>query len=83
MSVSFVTVSQRNYAGQDHCSLAKPKWEFPRGRCRLHGGATGSGAPPGERNGQYWHGEWTKGAIAERRKFSALLKVLRATSGHG
>jgi len=30
------------------------------------------------RNGQYRHGERTKAAIAERRKFSALLKLLRA-----
>jgi hypothetical protein len=36
------------------------------------------GGPPGERNGQYRHGERTKGAIAERQKFSALLKMLRA-----
>ncbi|MFZ1092181.1 MAG: HGGxSTG domain-containing protein [Xanthobacteraceae bacterium] len=49
-----------------------------KGRCRLHGGAPGSGAPPGKRNGQYRHGEWTKGAIAERRKLGALLKMLRA-----
>ena len=49
-----------------------------KGRCRLHGGASGSGGPPGERNGQYRHGERTKAAIAEQRKFSALLKVLRA-----
>jgi len=49
-----------------------------KGVCRLHGGARGSGAPAGERNGQYRHGERTKGAIAERRKFSALLKLLRA-----
>jgi glucans biosynthesis protein len=47
-------------------------------RCRLHGGAPGSGAPSGKRNGQYLHGERTKGAIAERRKFPALLKALRA-----
>jgi hypothetical protein len=49
-----------------------------KGRCRLHGGATGSGAPPGERNGQFRHGERTKGAIAERLRFGALLKMLRA-----
>ena len=48
-----------------------------RGRCRLHG-ANGSGGPPGERNGQYRHGERTKAAIAERQKFSALVKLLRA-----
>jgi hypothetical protein len=46
--------------------------------CRLHGGASGSGGPPGERNGQYRHGERTQAAIAERQKFSALLKLLRA-----
>src|SRR5262249_2418162 len=49
-----------------------------KGRCRLHGGARGSGAPSGERNGQFRHGERTKAAIAERRKFSALLKMLSA-----
>src|SRR5262249_25650463 len=42
------------------------------------GGARGSGGPPGERNGQYRHAERTKAAIAERKKFSALLKMLRA-----
>ena len=47
-------------------------------RVRLHGGASGSGGPPGERNGQNRHGERTKAAIAEQRKFSALLKMLRA-----
>jgi hypothetical protein len=45
--------------------------------CRLHGGASGSGGPPGERNGQYRHGERTKATIAERQKFSTLLKMLR------
>ena len=49
-----------------------------KGRCRLHGGASGSGGPAGERNGQYRHGERTKAAIAERQKFGALLKMLRA-----
>jgi hypothetical protein len=49
-----------------------------KGRCRLHGGANGSGGPPGKRNGQYRHGERTKAAIAERQKFRALLKMLRA-----
>jgi len=41
-------------------------------------GNRGSGAPSGERNGQYCRGERTKAAIAERQKFSALLKMLRA-----
>src|SRR5271166_802951 len=41
-------------------------------RCRLHGGAEGSGAPCGERNGSYRHGLFTREAIAERR---ALLQA--------
>jgi hypothetical protein len=45
---------------------------------RLHGGASGGGGPPRKRHGQYRHGERTKAAIAERRKFSALLKMVRA-----
>jgi hypothetical protein len=40
-------------------------------------GAKGNG-PPGERNGQYHPGERTEAAIAEQRKFSALLKMFRA-----
>jgi hypothetical protein len=30
-----------------------------------------------KRNGQYRHGERTKAAIAEQRRFGALLKMLR------
>ena len=41
----------------------------------LYGRASSSGGPPGKRNGQYRHGERTKAAIAEQRKFGALLKM--------
>lgn len=37
-------------------------------RCRLHGGAPGSGAPPGERNGNYRHGWYSAERIAKRRR---------------
>jgi hypothetical protein len=47
-------------------------------RCRFHGGAPGSGAPFGNRNGKYRHGDRSRAAVAERQKFSALLKMLRA-----
>ena len=52
-----------------------------KGRCRLHGGAKGSGGPSGERNGQYHHGDRTQTAIAERKRFRALLNMLRAGVG--
>jgi hypothetical protein len=35
-------------------------------RCRMHGGAKGSGAPRGNRNA-FKHGLYTREAIAERR----------------
>ncbi len=33
----------------------------------------GGGGPPGERNGQYRHGERTKAAIAERQRCGAII----------
>lgn len=41
-------------------------------RCRLHGGAGGSGAPWGNRNARK-HGAFTRERIAERRAIRALL----------
>lgn len=35
-------------------------------RCRLHGGAAGSGAPSAERNGNYKHGRYSRVKRAER-----------------
>jgi hypothetical protein len=45
-------------------------------RCRMHGGAHGSGAPKGERNGSYRHGFYTAEAAAERRAVRALIRKL-------
>ena len=50
-----------------------------RTRCRMHGGAKGSGAPSGPANGNYRTGYWTKEAIAERRFVRELLREARAT----
>ena len=36
-----------------------------KSRCTMHGGAPGSGAPRGERNGNYRHGRFTYEAIDE------------------
>jgi hypothetical protein len=49
-----------------------------RARCRLHGGAAGSGAPLGERNGRYRTGEHTNEAKAERRW---VREIVRAAKG--
>ncbi len=43
-------------------------------RCRMHGGAKGSGAPLGNQNALK-HGLYTKESIEERGKLSRLLKT--------
>jgi uncharacterized protein YjcR len=43
-----------------------------RKRCRMHGGAPGSGAPKANRNARK-HGRFSRNAIAERRQIQALL----------
>lgn len=47
-----------------------------RKRCRMHGGAAGSGAPKANRNARK-HGLFTGEAIAERRQIQALLAEAR------
>ena len=45
-----------------------------RTRCRLQGGAPGSGAPRGEANGRYTHGLLTAEAIEERIALAEILE---------
>src|SRR3954470_15708206 len=42
-------------------------------RCRMHGGAKGSGAPEGERNGRWRHGQRSGAVLAERMMGRLLL----------
>ena len=42
-------------------------------RCRMHGGAKGSGAPPGNQNALK-HGFYTKQAIEERKFLRQLIR---------
>ena len=48
-----------------------------RARCRIHGGARGSGAPKGERNGMWRHGSYAGEAVALRRAAYRLMAALR------
>ena len=45
-------------------------------RCRMHGGAQGSGAPRANQNARK-HGLFTRDAITERRRIQALLSEAR------
>ncbi len=51
-----------------------------RRRCRMHGGATGSGAPEGNRNALK-HGAWSAEALAWRRRVRELLREARELVG--
>jgi hypothetical protein len=44
----------------------------------MHGGAKGSGGPPGERNGNYKSGLWTGEAVAMRRAARARIRGINA-----
>src|SRR5215203_2027727 len=48
-----------------------------KSRCRMHGGARGSGAPKGSRNGSYKHGGFTCEAIEERRALREIVAEFR------
>jgi uncharacterized protein YjcR len=45
-------------------------------RCRMHGGAPGSGAPRGNKNALK-HGLYTREAIEERRQLQTLMRQSR------
>src|ERR1700681_1646512 len=48
-----------------------------RSRCRMHGGAKGSGGPRGNRNGKFKHGLFTGEAKATRRVTRAKVREIR------
>ena len=50
-------------------------------RCRMHGGAHGSGAPKGNQNALR-HGTYSKTAMAERAGIRELFVILRDAGGN-
>jgi glucans biosynthesis protein len=49
-----------------------------RGRCRMHGGAKGSGGPRGNRNGRFKHGLYTRENESLRRVMRAKIREIKA-----
>lgn len=47
-------------------------------RCRMHGGAKGSGAPKGNQNALK-HGEYTRERLAEKKRLRQLMKEAQET----
>jgi len=72
------TVSQPSQCGARTRSGAPCKSApvIGRRRCRMHGGADGSGAPSGPRNGNYKHGRHTKEVAATRRWLREAIHAL-------
>jgi hypothetical protein len=52
-----------------------------RPRCRMHGGARGSGGPPGKRNGNFRHGYFTAENVAERKAAREVIRQARKVLG--
>lgn len=48
-----------------------------RARCRMHGGAKGSGGPRGDRNGNFKHGLWTRESLEMRETMRAKVREIR------
>ncbi len=73
------TVSQASRCGAQTRSGAPCKSAPVTGRrrCRMHGGAEGSGAPSGPRNGNYKHGRHTEEVAATRRWLREAIHTLR------
>jgi hypothetical protein len=49
-----------------------------RSRCRMHGGAKGSGGPRGDRNGRFANGLHTRAAKATRKVIRARVREIKA-----
>ncbi|MGU3541022.1 HGGxSTG domain-containing protein [Methylobacterium sp. A54F] len=52
-----------------------------KARCRMHGGAKGSGAPKGRQNGAYRHGLRTQEMKAAQRTTRELIQQAKETLG--
>ena len=75
--VSSMNAAPRCLARTRRGSLCQCPANKGKSRCRIHGGAKGSGAPRGKANGSYKHGAWTGEAVELRRAASRLLKSVR------
>jgi ribosomal protein L32 len=49
-----------------------------RSRCRMHGGAKGSGGPRGDRNGNFKRGLWTRESVEMRKAARAKVREIKA-----
>lgn len=72
-----MNLSPRCLARTRRGSLCQSPAVRNRKRCRIHGGAKGSGAPQGNQNALK-HGKYSARVIAERREMMTLIRENRA-----
>ena len=53
-----------------------------RARCRMHGGAKGSGGPRGARNGNFKHGNCARESLAIRQKAREEIRAVKRILNH-
>jgi hypothetical protein len=73
---TIISLRRRFDAGTRRGALWQQSAVNGRKRCRMHGGAEGSGAPKGNQNALK-HGRYTAEAVARRREVAALLCACR------
>ena len=73
---SSITLVFRCHAKTRKGTLCQSPAVSGKARCRMHGGAAGSGAPVGNRNALK-HGRYTAEILAERRHLAELLRDSR------
>ena len=57
-------------------ALTVPPAVLGKARCRMHGGAKGSGAPIGNRNALK-HGMYTKAALEDKKALRAMIREMK------
>jgi hypothetical protein len=74
-----ISTQSGSVCGQDEVGKTMPvACRSRERRCRMHGGARGSGGPKGAHNGNYKHGLYTAEAIASRRWLRHQTREVRA-----
>jgi hypothetical protein len=71
-NVALMLVSQRCGAKTRKGGACKSPAVAGKNRCRMHGGAPGSGAPKNNKNA-FKHGLYTREAIEKRKRLQELL----------
>ena len=80
MRINYMNLAPRCLAKTRRATLCQSPAVRGKKRCRIHGGAEGSGAPRGNRNALK-HGKYSAEYLAQRKYRKELLRDARALLG--